>query len=66
MKRFLVATLIAGTVMAHVPVITPSDRPQGDVPPIIEEKPLPPVMAKLPMIILDNPVTHIPIVLMPW
>lgn len=27
----------------HVPVITPSDTPQGDVPPKIEDGPLPPV-----------------------
>ena len=27
----------------HVPVITPSDVPQGDLPPKIEEQPLPPV-----------------------
>ncbi len=27
----------------HVPVITPSDEPVGDVPPEIEERPLPPV-----------------------
>jgi hypothetical protein len=28
---------------AHVPVITPSDTPIGDVPPKIDERPLPPV-----------------------
>lgn len=27
----------------HVPVITPTDKPKGDLPPRIEEKPLPPV-----------------------
>ena len=27
----------------HVPVITPSDTPVGDVPPKIEDRPLPPV-----------------------
>ena len=27
----------------HVPVITPTDKPNGDLPPRIEEKPLPPV-----------------------
>jgi len=27
----------------HVPVITPSDVPQGDVPPKLEDRPLPPV-----------------------
>jgi hypothetical protein len=34
------AALLAPT---HVPVITPSDTPEGDFPPEIEEKPLPPV-----------------------
>lgn len=28
---------------AHVPVITPSDHPTGDLPPKLEDKPLPPV-----------------------
>lgn len=27
----------------HVPVITPSDKPSGDGPPVLEDKPLPPV-----------------------
>lgn len=27
----------------HVPVITPTDKPKGDLPPRIEEQPLPPV-----------------------
>jgi hypothetical protein len=26
----------------HVPVVTPVDRPQGDVPPVLDDKPLPP------------------------
>lgn len=28
---------------AHIPIITPSETPQGDVPPKIEDRPLPPV-----------------------
>lgn len=32
-------TLMAPT---HIPVITPTDQPDGDVPPVIEERPLPP------------------------
>ena len=30
-------------VPTHVPVITPSDKPTGDAPPKLEERPLPPV-----------------------
>lgn len=27
----------------HIPVVSPVDRPQGDVPPVLDERPLPPV-----------------------
>ena len=56
MKRLLAALLIAGTAMAHVPVITPSDVPHGDTPPVLGDKPLPPM-------ILTCPFTGIPIIL---
>lgn len=58
MKKLLFALLIAGTAIAHVPVITPSDTPDGDRPPRIGPKPLPPV--------IYIPVTQVPIVIIPW
>jgi hypothetical protein len=27
----------------HVPVVTPVDHPQGDLPPVLDDRPLPPV-----------------------
>ncbi|MBL8860117.1 MAG: hypothetical protein JNL28_16525 [Planctomycetes bacterium] len=27
----------------HIPVVNPVDRPQGDIPPVLDDKPLPPV-----------------------
>ena len=39
----LTGTLSQGWAMAHVPVITPCDIPPGDLPPQLEECPLPPV-----------------------
>lgn len=36
-------TLEAQPSAPHVPVITPTDKPKGDLPPRIEEQPLPPV-----------------------
>jgi hypothetical protein len=34
---------LAGPAAPHVPVVTPTDKPKGDLPPRIEPKPLPPV-----------------------
>lgn len=59
MKKILIAILIAVPAMAHVPVITPSDTPQGDLPPKLEEKPLPPVVFQCPII-------QTPVILLPW
>lgn len=61
MKRLLAFLLISGVAMAavHIPEITPSDDPKGDVPPEIEPTPLPPIM-------FEHPVTHVPVVLLPW
>jgi len=33
-------------VAFHVPVITPTDKPKGDLPPRIEPEPMPPVLEK--------------------
>lgn len=59
MKRILMVLLFVGPVMAHVPVIVPSDTPQGDIPPKLEERPLPPV-------VFENAITHTPIIILPY
>jgi len=59
MKRLLAALLIASTAIGHVPVVTPSPRPKGDLPPHLERKPLPPV-------IFEHPITHTLVVMLPW
>jgi hypothetical protein len=39
----VVETIRESDFPTHVPVITPSDHPSGDLPPKLEDKPLPPV-----------------------
>lgn len=62
MKKLLLAMLIAMPAMAHVPVIPPTERKKGDVPPRLEDKPLPPVMAQDSLLIWADPITHLPVV----
>lgn len=56
--------VVANIALSHVPVITPSDHPNGDLPPKLEERPLPPVvfvdaMTQIPIVINNGEILRL-------
>lgn len=47
-NSFFLVFLLCGYCMAHVPVITPADHKNGNYPPKLEPKPLPPLVVQNP------------------
>lgn len=44
----LIALTICASALAHTPTITPGKGKPGDLPPILEDKPLPPFVVSMP------------------
>lgn len=59
MKKLLIALLVVGTAVAHVPIITPSGEVREQRPPQIEPEPL-------PLVVFQHPITQVPIIFLPW